>query len=145
MKTIAVKELRENCERIAVLELPELAQQAFIYQLKSCGDIKSFFVVLESESKKRIWEDIKLLTHLQLKKFQSSGEFGAERFLLDMTKQYSSTVDCRFEIESVLLRAVKSFIKSSWDPGQKKDRIEAVIFLVVLPNWIFFDVSKYRI
>lgn len=113
MKTIAVKELRENCERIAVLELPELAQQAFIYQLKSGGDVKSFFVVLESESKKRIWEDIKLLTHLQLKKFQSSGEFGAERFLLDMTKQYSSTVDCRFEIESVLLRAVKSFIKSS--------------------------------
>lgn len=110
MKTISVKDLRSECTIIAVVDLPQLAMNAHIFELKCEIDVRSFFVVLGSDfERKKIWEDVKLLTHLQFKKFKS-GVFAGEKFLLDMSKQYSQTVDCKAEIEAILSKVVRAHL-----------------------------------
>lgn len=116
MKTIAVQDLNKVCAKVAVVDLPQMGRSVTIFNLLGCVDISSFFVVFSRDiEKKHDWENVKLLTHLQFKKFRTTGEHGGERFLVDMSKQYPETADCKMEIENVLLRVVRdhlNFVKA---------------------------------
>lgn len=112
MKTISAQELKNECERITEVFLPQMALKASIYEMQNGGDIRSFIAVLGADHEcKKSWEDIKLLTYLQLK-VSGLGVIAGERFIINMSKQYPQTADCRIEIEAILLQTIKNHLKS---------------------------------
>lgn len=113
MKTISLKDLKKECIQIAKAELPYLNQSVYVYELKSCNQIMSFFMVLgDYHEQKYSREPVKLLTHLQIKKADSGSCYVSERFVIDMTKQYSETSGYRTIIESTILQLVRDYISS---------------------------------
>lgn len=110
MSVVSVEDLRNKAIRVAVVTPPGMNSSITLYEMPGFAE-KTFFVTFTVDLlKKRIWETVKLITAVEVKKTVCGGYVDEGKYLIDMVSQFPDTADAKEQIQKVVNNLIRSHL-----------------------------------
>lgn len=113
MSVVSVEDLRNKALKVAVVNMPGIGSSLALYEMTEFAE-KTFFVIFTVDLlKKRVWETVKLITAVELRKTACGGYVEEGKYLIDMVTQFPATADAKDQIKSIVNNLIRSHLSQS--------------------------------
>lgn len=111
MNTVTIRELREQTSKVATFDLPGLSSDVVIYEVLGSASRKFYALFAVDLFQKRVWEEVKLITVVELKAVVGGGFVEEGKHLIDMVSQFPQLADAKDQLKRKINHLIRDHLR----------------------------------